>query len=153
MTQRPRAVVAVAIWVGLLCVFNLVPIVRSLTGYIGPAAGISRGFAITELATMVLMTMLVVSLVQLRALGIWATVAVVGLSAASSLLKLPTLLISGASSVAIIWVVTVLIFSGLATWYLSRPAFLSIAARFRAERHLDALRRHAERQVHRSVGP
>ena len=152
MTSLPKGFIAVTIWVGFLLLSLTIPMTRTLTGYSGPATGAPTHFVVTEYAFFLFAIVLIVNLVRLHPIAIWLTVGFLALSAVSALLRLPTLLSSGAITVQLISAVFGSALNAIGVWYLSRSSFQGVAARLRAERAKEAIRRDAEVQSRRVPG-
>ena len=141
MTTLPRAFIAAASWLSLELFVATMPLARLLAGYTGPQQGAPIYVKVTWLGVFGFVIFISTCLFQLRPIGIWLSIALAGILAATSLARLPALMATGAAPGICILAVVIGTLNIALAWYLSRPGVQSVLERRRAERQQESMRR------------
>ena len=152
MTTLPRAFIAAASWLSLELFVATMPLARLLAGYTGPQQGAPIYVKVTWLGVFGFVIFIMICLFLLRPIGIWLSIALAVILAATALARLPALLAAGNSAGIAVPAVVIATLNIASAWYLSRPRVLSVLERRRAERQQESMRRSTERQVRRVAG-
>jgi len=153
MTQLPKWFTAIACWLSLQFLAFVMPLARSFSGYTGPQETAPAYVKATWLGVLGLVILLIFWLFQLRPIGIWVSISLAVIFAATALLRLPALIAAGNARPSVIAGLVLVPLNVVSAWYLSRPALLALLERRRVEREHESIRRFAEKQVRKAAGP
>ena len=134
MTPLPRGFPFAAAWLafGFLCA--VWPLARAFSGYTGILVEAPSYVALTALGVFTALLAVYVGLLRLRPAGVWLSVSIAAIFAASGLLRLPSLVATGGGA-GVVWLVGLSAMLHILTAiYLSRPPVLSALERRRLER-------------------
>ena len=132
---RPPGFGLAAAWLALSFLFAVWPLTRAFADYTGVMIDAPGYVLVTAAGIFAALLLVWVSLLRLRPAGIWLSIALAAIFAASSLLRLPALVATGAGPPARIWTLGVTAMLNAATAvYLSRPSVQQALERRRGGR-------------------
>jgi hypothetical protein len=134
MTPLPRGFAPAAAWLAICFLFAAWPLARAFSAYTGVMIEAPPYVRLTALGVLAAFALVFLQLLRLRPGGIWLSIALAAIFAASSILKLPALAETGQGEPAVWFHGVIGMLSALTAVYLSRPAVLGALERRRTER-------------------
>jgi hypothetical protein len=133
--RLPRGFGLAAGWLALSLLFAVWPLSRAFSGYTGVMIDAPAYVLVTAAGLFTGLLLVYISLLRLRPAGIWLSIALAAIFSASSILRLPGLVATGAGPAPLIWVLGVTAMLNAATAvYFSRPSVLQALERRRGGR-------------------
>jgi hypothetical protein len=125
MTPLPRGFPFAAAWLGFGFLCAIWPLARAFSGFTGVMIDAPASVGFTALGIFVALLLVYVNLLRLRPGGVWLSISLASIFAASGLLRLPALVATGGQPGAV-WIVGVSsLLHIVVAVYLSRPRVLA----------------------------